>query len=89
MEHALVLVFIGLLVFLAHLFVALFERTRVPDVLYLILIGVIVGPVLGIVSPEDFGKVGGVFTTVALVVILFEAGLELSVESLRSSTGSR
>jgi cell volume regulation protein A len=84
-EHALVLVFVGLLVFLAHLFVALFERTRVPDVLYLILIGVIVGPVLGIVGPEDFGKVGGVFTTIALVVILFEAGLELSVESLRSS----
>ena len=85
MEHALVLVFIGLLVFLAHLFLALFEKTRVPDVLYLILIGVVIGPVLGIVSPEDFGKVGGVFTTVALVVILFEAGLELSVESLRSS----
>jgi len=84
-EHALVLVFVGLLVFLAHLFVALFERTRVPDVLYLILIGVVVGPVLGIVSPEDFGKVGGVFTTIALVVILFESGLELSIESLRSS----
>jgi len=84
-EHALVLVFVGLLVFLAHLFVALFERTRVPDVLYLILIGVVVGPVLGIVSPEDFGKVGGVFTTIALVVILFEGGLELSIESLRSS----
>ena len=85
MEHALVLVFVGLLVFLAHLFVALFERTRIPDVLYLILIGVVVGPVLGIVSPEDFGKVGGVFTTIALVVILFEGGLELSIESLRSS----
>jgi hypothetical protein len=27
--------FVGLLVFLSHLFVALFERTKVPDVLYL------------------------------------------------------
>ncbi|MGB6121261.1 MAG: cation:proton antiporter, partial [Bacteroidota bacterium] len=85
METALVIVFIGLLVFLAHLFVALFERTRIPDVLYLILIGIVIGPVLQIVTPEDFGKVGNVFTIVALVVILFEAGLELSIESLRNS----
>jgi potassium/hydrogen antiporter len=82
MESAPVLVFIGILVFLAHLFVALFERTRVPDVLYLILIGVVIGPVLHIVSPEDFGKIGHIFTTIALVVILFEGGLELRVEQL-------
>jgi potassium/hydrogen antiporter len=82
MESAPVVVFIGILVFLAHLFVALFERTRIPDVLYLILIGVVIGPVLRIVSPEDFGKIGHVFTTIALVVILFEGGLELRIEQL-------
>ena len=80
--------FIGLLVFLSHLFVSLFERTRVPDVLYLILIGVAIGPIFHIVSPGDFGKVGHVFTTIALVVILFEGGLELSYEHLRSSLRS-
>ena len=83
MEISPVLIFVGLLVFLSHLFVALFERTRVPDVLYLTLIGVVIGPVLHIVSPLDFGKVGHVFTTIALVVILFEGGLELSFEQLR------
>ena len=88
MEFAPVLIFVGLLVFFAHLFVALFERTRVPDVLYLILIGVIIGPVLQVVSPMDFGKVGHVFTTIALVVILFEGGLELSYEHLRVSLRS-
>jgi Na+:H+ antiporter len=84
-EFAPVLIFVGLLVFLSHLFVALFERTRVPDVLYLILIGVIIGPVLHVVSPLDFGKVGHVFTTIALVVILFEGGLELGFEHLRAA----
>ncbi len=82
MESAPIVVFIGILVFLAHLFVALFERTRVPDVLYLILIGIVIGPVLNIVGPEDFGKIGHVFTTIALVVILFEGGLELRIEQL-------
>lgn len=85
METGLVVVFIGLLIFLAHFFVTLFDRTRIPDVLYLALIGVVIGPVLGIVSPNDFGKIGPIFTTIALVVILFEGGLELSIESLRTS----
>lgn len=85
MESGLVVVFVGLLIFLAHFFVSLFERTRIPDVLYLALIGVIIGPVLGVISPNDFGKIGPIFTTIALVVILFEGGLELSVESLKTS----
>lgn len=88
MEQAPVIIFVGVLVFLAHLFAGLFERTRVPDVLYLILIGVVIGPLLGIVRPEDFGKVGPIFTTVALVIILFESGLDLSLTSLRTTWNS-
>jgi cell volume regulation protein A len=88
LEHAPVIIFVGVLVFLAHLFTGLFEKTRVPDVLYLILIGVVMGPLLGIVRPDDFGKVGPIFTTVALVIILFESGLDLSLASLRSSLHS-
>jgi potassium/hydrogen antiporter len=84
-ESALTIVFVGALVFLAHLFVALFEKTRVPDVLYLVVIGLAIGPVLHIASPEDFGKVGHLFTTIALVVILFEGGMDLSLDSLRTS----
>jgi len=84
-ELAPAIISIGLLVFLAHAFVALFRRTRVPDVLWLILIGVAAGPLLGIVRPEDFGKTGQVFTTIALVVILFEGGLDIRIPELRSS----
>ncbi|HEU0123791.1 MAG TPA: cation:proton antiporter [Bryobacteraceae bacterium] len=68
---------IGLLVFLAHFFTALFRRTRVPDVLLLLLLGVILGPVTGWVKPEDFGHVGGVISMFALIVILFESGIDL------------
>lgn len=85
MEIAPVIVFVGLLIFMAHFFVALFDKIRVPDVLYLILIGLILGPILRVVRPEDFGKVGHVFTTIALVVILFEGGLDLGIAQLRKS----
>lgn len=79
------IVFVGLLVFLAHLFTALFERTKVPDVFFLIVIGLVLGPLSGIISPDDFGKVGTIMTTVALVVILFESGIGLDYEILKDS----
>lgn len=71
---------IGLLVFLAHFFTALFRRTRVPDVLLLMLLGILLGPVTHWVKPENFGHVGGVISTFALVVILFESGIDLDPE---------
>ena len=80
---ALVIAFIGALVFGAHLFVALFARTRVPDVLLLIGIGLMLGPVTHLVRPEQFGSVGPVFTTVTLVFLLFESGTELQLGTIR------
>ncbi|MGB2828497.1 MAG: cation:proton antiporter, partial [Dehalococcoidales bacterium] len=82
-----VIVFVGVLVFLAHIFTAVFSRTKVPDVLLLIIIGICVGPVLGLVSTADFGAVGSVLTTVTLIIILFESGTALELMSLRSAVG--
>jgi NhaP-type Na+/H+ or K+/H+ antiporter len=76
---------IGLLVFAGHFLTGFFERTKVPDVLILMLAGIVIGPVLGVVTPADFGKVGPVFTTLALVVILFEGGIHLNVKDLKRS----
>jgi NhaP-type Na+/H+ or K+/H+ antiporter len=74
---------IGLLVFLSLSFTAIFKRTLVPDVLLLILLGIVLGPaVLGWVKPSDFGKIGGVMSTIALVVILFESGTTLDIDLL-------
>jgi len=80
---ALVIAFIGALVFGAHLFVAMFSKTRVPDVLLLIVIGLFLGPVSHLVRPQQFGSVGPVFTTVTLVFLLFESGTELQLGTLR------
>ena len=79
---------VGLLVFLAHLFVAVFERTRLPDVLPLLALGLLVGPVGGFIEPESMGKVGGVFSLIALGAILFESGLGLDLKMLRESLGA-
>ncbi|MGL5959402.1 MAG: cation:proton antiporter, partial [Bacteroidales bacterium] len=79
------LVFLGIMVFLAHLFAAFYRKRMIPDVLMLIVIGLVIGPVLGLVSPSDFGGLGSVFTTITLVVILFEGGTTLSIATLKSA----
>lgn len=82
-----VIAFVGILVFLAHLFTAIFRRTRVPDVLLLIIIGICVGPVLGLVSTEDFGTAGMILATLTLIILLFENGTALEIGSLISTMG--
>lgn len=85
MEKGLIIIAIGALVFLSHLFTSFFKRTRIPDVLFLILIGLFLGPITDLITPTDFGKTGQIFITIALVVILFDGGLELGFETLKKS----
>ncbi len=80
-----VVILLGLLVFLAHALQEVFVRTKVPDVLLLMGLGLLMGPATGLVKPEDLGAVGPVFTTVTLVVILFEGGLGLDLRVLARS----
>lgn len=85
MNIALVIVFIGAIIFLAHFFEEFFKRTRIPDVLILFILGLIAGPLTSLIKPEHFGLIGYVFTTVTLVFILFEGSMGLCVDSIKSS----
>lgn len=85
MPTALTIVFVGCTIFLSHYFASLFTRTKIPDVLWLFTIGLLLGPVFGVVTPEKFGAVGPVFTTITLVFILFESGIDQRLEPLINS----
>ena len=76
---------LGLLIFAAHLFTEIFSRKRIPDVLLLMIIGLVIGPILHWVSPSQLGSVGSIFTTVTLVILLFESGTELNFKTLLNS----
>ena len=79
---------IGILVFFAHFLSLQFTKTHIPDVLVLILVGILIGPLFGIVSPADFGRVGPLIATIALVVILFEGGTSLKLDVMGKSLGT-
>ncbi len=73
--------FLGLFASLA------FERLRIPDVVLLLFAGILVGPGLGWLSADAFSAFAGPFTTLALIVILFEGGLDLKIRHLRGRFG--
>lgn len=79
---------IGLMLFFAHFLSLQFSKTNIPDVLVLMLVGIVIGPVFGVVTPEDFGKIGSLIATIALVVILFEGGTSLNLDVLGRSLGT-
>ncbi len=76
---------VGLFVFAAYLFKGIFNRTGIPDVLLLMLCGIVMGPVMGWADAAAFGKAGSVMATMGLVIILFESGVDLDLASLRPS----
>ena len=87
-KTGLIIAIVGLLIFAAHLFTSLFSKRRIPDVLFLIIIGLVIGPVLHWITPEMLGGVGRIFTGITLVLILFQSGLQLSFNSIVSSIRS-
>jgi len=88
MEIAYIVVFLGLLIFLSHFFNSIFEKTKIPNAFFLLLIGILVGPLTLVIKPEDFGQLGSVFTTITLIVILFESGLSLKFADLGKAIGT-
>ena len=77
MDTFFIIIALGALIFFSHLFNELFDRTKIPNVLLLLLIGIIIGPISGIISNDFFGDLGRVFTTITLIIILFESGASL------------
>ncbi len=76
-------IFLGLLIFCAHLFNAWFSRRRIPDVLLLMGIGILVGPVAGLITPEQLSNVGPVLSSLTLLFILFDSGIDMRLDLVR------
>ncbi|MHC1593012.1 MAG: cation:proton antiporter domain-containing protein [Methermicoccaceae archaeon] len=66
----------------AHMFGRL---TRVPSILLLLLVGLLVGPAgLNFVRPELFGEGIRAIVAIAVVIIVFEGGININVSALRA-----
>jgi cell volume regulation protein A len=62
----------------------LFRWTRIPDVVILMATGLLIGPVLHLARADQFKDVTHAFGTLALILILFEGGLDLNIRETLS-----
>lgn len=88
MRISIIIIAIGLIIFIGHYLRGVFDRKSIPDVLGLMLLGFIIGPVGQLVSPDSFGKFSALFSNLVLVLILFESGIDLKLEEVKSSLKS-
>ncbi len=72
----------GVVIFLGVAGEAFFKKTGIPDVAFLMIFGVVVGPVLGIIQPEVVIQVVPYFAALALIIIMFDGGLNLDIKHI-------
>ena len=61
---------------------AFFKKTGIPDVAFLMILGVIIGPILGIIQPEAVIQIVPYFAALALIIIMFDGGLNLDLKHI-------
>ena len=72
----------GVVIFLGVAGEAFFKKTGIPDVAFLMILGVIIGPVLGIIQAEAVIQVVPYFAALALIIIMFDGGLNLDIKHI-------
>ena len=79
-EAHVILLAAGVVIFLGVAGEAFFKKTGIPDVAFLMVLGVIIGPVFGLIQPEAVIQVVPYFAALALIIIMFDGGLNLDIK---------
>ncbi len=88
MEVSFLFLLAGAVILLGFFGSLLFERTKVPDVLILMAVGVALGPVTGLLDMASQVHFAEYFGAFALMVILFEGGMDMDLEILVKEFGT-
>ena len=79
---------LGALLVLAFVANRMSKWTRVPDVIVLLITGIVLGPALHLIDGSKFNEMTRGFGTFALILILFAAGLELDLRNALKQFGA-
>ena len=75
----------GVTIVVGYIGYLFFDKTRIPDILWLMMFGIAVGPVLNLVDRSLFISISPFLAALALMIILFDAGINMEFyQMLRS-----
>src|SRR5574338_1078255 len=72
----------AIIIFLGVAGEVFFRKTGIPDIAFLMILGVIIGPILGIVSTDTVIRIVPYFAAIALILIMFDGGLNLDIRNV-------
>ena len=72
----------GVVIILGVFGEAFFKKTGIPDIAFLMVLGVVIGPIFGIIRPEAVIEIVPYFAAVALIIIMFDGGYNLHIGSV-------
>ncbi|MFQ6021009.1 MAG: cation:proton antiporter [Candidatus Aenigmatarchaeota archaeon] len=73
-----ILMLLAVTIVLGYIGSLIFDRTRIPDIVWLLILGLLVGPVFNLIDRTIFIAVSPLLGAVALLIILFDAGLHMN-----------
>ena len=75
----------GTLLVIGFLADFLFRKTGFPDILILLAVGYIIGPLYHIVDPTEVAQAAQLIASLALIVIIFNGGIRFDISEVLSS----
>lgn len=87
MSLALIMMFLGIVMFVGYIASELFETTKIPDSLILIAIGMLLN-YSGLVDPLLLSPMTELIASIAIAILLFESGLSMDFKELANSFSS-
>jgi NhaP-type Na+/H+ or K+/H+ antiporter len=79
------LLLISSTLFLCYVSGLIYTKTKIPDILWLLGFGVILGPVLGIFEKEVFVSISPLMGVIAICIITFDSGIGLDYRILQKT----
>ncbi|PKN75285.1 MAG: hypothetical protein CVU52_06155 [Deltaproteobacteria bacterium HGW-Deltaproteobacteria-10] len=87
MEIAIFFFIAGTIILIGFFGGIFFEKTKLPDILVLLLVGILLGPVLKLIDPRELANFTEYFGAFALMVILFDGGMDMDLDRLVKEFG--
>ncbi len=73
------LALVGIVILIGFAGNLIFKKTDIPTIIWLMLLGLLLGPVLGYLNQNSFLAVSDFFSAIAIIIILFEGGIDMEL----------
>jgi NhaP-type Na+/H+ or K+/H+ antiporter len=75
-------VFISLVIAISFFSSLIYRKTHIPDIIWLLIFGAILGPLLGVIDTEIFESFSPIISAISIILITFEAGMDVDLQSM-------